>query len=134
MQAPIRRRKKRGTLYFNTSKALKTSRMGRKKLATERFETNGISKVLDFEDIEENATLSTVDESQGPSTSRGPFKEMGTQSNPTSTPAMEEHSAEEELEEMSLMELEETSLRELEETSMREREETSLMEQEGGYL
>ena len=117
MQAPIRRRKKRGKLYFSSSKALKTSRMGRKKLATEIFETNGISKVLDFEDIEENATLSTVDESQGPSMSRergshsrGPSKEMGTQSNPVSTPATEDHSVEEEL------------------------EETNLMDQEGGYF
>jgi hypothetical protein len=141
MQAPTRRRKKRGKLYFSSNKALKTSRMGRKKLATERFEKNGISKILDFEDIEENGTLSTVDESQGPTTSRergsnsqGPSKEMGTQSNPASTPATEEHSAEEELEEMSLMELEDTSLREPEETSLREGAETSLMDHEGAYF
>ena len=111
MQAPNRRRKKRGKLYFSSTKALKTSRMGKKKLANERFETIGISKVLDFEHIEENATLSTVDESQGPSKSRergsqsrGPSKEMGSQSNAASTPETEEKSAEEELEETSLIE------------------------------
>jgi hypothetical protein len=111
MQAPIRRRKKRGKLYFSSTKALKTRRMGRKKLATERYDTNGINKVLDFEDIEENATLSTLDEYEGPSKSqerrsqsRGTSKDMGTQSNPASNPAMEEQSAEDELEETSLME------------------------------
>jgi len=74
---------------------------------------NGINKVLDFEDMEENATLSTVDESEGPSThreqgtqSRGASRDMGTQSNPESNPTMEEHSVEEEPEETSLMETE----------------------------
>ncbi len=62
MQDPNKRRKKRGKLYFSSTKALKTSRMGRKKVATERYETEGINKVLDFEDTGENATLSTVDE------------------------------------------------------------------------
>ena len=62
MHAPIKRKKKRGRLYFSSTKALKTSRMGRKKMATERYETNGINKVLDFEGISENATISTVDE------------------------------------------------------------------------
>jgi hypothetical protein len=113
MQAPIRRRKKRGKLYFSSNKALKTSRMGRRKLASERYETSGINKVLDFEEMEENATLSTVDESQGPSEerergsqSRGMSKEMETQSNPDCTPTMEQPSAEEELEETSLLETE----------------------------
>ena len=96
--------------------------MGRKKLATERFDTNGINKILDFKDIEENATLSTLDESEGPSKSqerlgceehlipaspsqsRGASKDMGTQSNPASNPAMEDQSPEDELEETSLME------------------------------
>jgi hypothetical protein len=117
MQAPNQTRKKRGKLYFSSSKALKTSRMGRKKLAPERYETKGINKILDFEDKEENLTLSTVDESQCPSTSRergsqsrGASRDMGTQSNPASNPATEEHSMEDEL------------------------EETSLMEQEGGFL
>jgi hypothetical protein len=116
------RRKKRGKLYFSSTKALKTSRMGRKKLTTERYETKGLNKILDFEDIEENATLSTVDESEDPSTprergtqSQGASKDMGTQSNPASNPATEEQSAGEEAEETSLMELE-----------------TSLMEPEGG--
>jgi hypothetical protein len=83
--------KEEGKLYFSSTKALKTSRMGRKKLATERYDTNGINKVLDFEDIEENATLSTLDEYEGPSKSqerrsqsRGTSKDMGTQSNPAS--------------------------------------------------
>ena len=87
--------------------------MGRKKLAPERYETNGLNKVLDFEDIEENATLSTMAESEGPTTSRkresqcrGDSKDMGTQSNPASTPATEDQSAEDELEETSLMETE----------------------------
>ena len=82
-----------------------------------------------------------MDESQGPSTSReerahsiGASKEMGTQSFPESTPATEEESAEEELEDTSLMELEETSLRELEGTSLRELEETSVMDKEGVTL
>ena len=111
MQAPSRRRKKRGKLYFSSNKALKTSRMGKKKLASERYETSGINKILDFEEREEIATLSTVDESQGPSTSRergspslGASKDMGTESNPECTPAMEDQSAEEEHEETSLRE------------------------------
>jgi hypothetical protein len=98
-------------LYFSSSKALKTSRMGRKKMALERYETTGISKVLDFEDTGENLTLSTVDDSEGPSMDRGrgsqsleESKDVGTQSNPASNPAAEEHSAEEEVEETSLME------------------------------
>jgi hypothetical protein len=124
MQAPITRRKKRGKLYFSSNKALKMSRMGKKKMANDRFETSGINKVLDFEEREENATLSTVDESQGQSTpreggsqSRGGSREMGTQSNPEFTPAMEEQSPE--LEVASLME---------------ELEETSLVEPEGAFL
>ena len=111
MQVPNKRRKKRGKLYFSSSKALKTSRMGKKKVAPERFETDGINKVLDFEDTRENATLSTVDESEGPSISqgqgtqsRGASKDMGTESNPASNPASQEHSGEEEVEETSLME------------------------------
>ena len=32
--------------------------MGRKKVATERYETDGINKVLDFEDTRVNLTLS----------------------------------------------------------------------------
>jgi hypothetical protein len=64
MQAPNRRRKRRGKLYFSSTKALKTSRMGKKKMALDRIETHGINKVLDFEDTEENATLSTVGESE----------------------------------------------------------------------
>jgi hypothetical protein len=113
MQVPTKRRKKRGKLYFSSTKALRMSRMGRKKLAPERYETNGLNKVLDFEDIEENATLSTMAESEGPTTSReresqcrGDSKDMGTQSNPASTPATEDQSAEDELEETSLMETE----------------------------
>ena len=85
--------------------------MGKKKLAPERYETDGISKVLDFEETQENATLSTVDESEGPSISRerasqsrGASKDMGTQSNPTSNPGMDEQGAEDEHEETSLME------------------------------
>ena len=124
------RRTKRGKLYFSSTKALKTSRMGRKKLATERYETKGLNKVLDFECIEENATLSTLDESEYPSTSRergaqsqGASKDMGTQSSPASNPATEEQSAEEEAEETSFMELE-TSLTD---------QETSLLEPEGGF-
>jgi hypothetical protein len=66
MQVPTKRRKKRGRLYFSSTKALKTSRMGRKKVAPERIETNEINKVLDFNDTGKNATLSTVDESKGP--------------------------------------------------------------------
>jgi hypothetical protein len=111
MQDPNKRRKKRGKLYFSSTKALKTSRMGRKKVATERYETDGINKVLDFEDTGENATLSTVDETECPSNSkgrvsqsRGASKDAGTQSNPASNPASEDHSAEEEVEETSLME------------------------------
>ena len=111
MQDPNKMRKKRGKLYFNSKKALKTSRMGKKKLAIERQDTNGTNIVLDLEETEENATLSIVDESQGPtsfwergSQSRGDSKEMGTQCNPASTPATHDHSAEEEFEETSLME------------------------------
>ena len=85
--------------------------MGRKKVAPERYETTGINKVLDFEDIEVNATLSMVEESEGPSTSwrrgsqsPGTSKDVETQSNPASNPALEEHSAEDEVEETSLME------------------------------
>ena len=122
MQAPSQRRKKRGKLYFSSSKALKMSRMGRKKVATEKYDTNGINKILDFEAIEENATLSTGDESLGPTTSReraspsrGASTDMGTQSNPALNTAMEEHmedhSAEEEVEETSLMEPEGGSLK-----------------------
>ena len=70
MQAPSQRRKKKGKLYFSSNKALKTSRMGRKKVAPEKYETNGLNKILDFGDKEDNGTLSPVDESQGPSTSR----------------------------------------------------------------
>lgn len=76
-------------------------------MATERFETSGINKVLDFEDTGENAMLATVDESEGPSTfrgqgsqSQGVSKDIGMQSNQAS----QEQSAEEEVEETSLME------------------------------
>jgi hypothetical protein len=110
MQDPNKRRKKRGKLYFSSTKALRTSRMGRKKMATERYDTDGL-KVLDFEDIGENATLSTVDETEGPSTSRGrgsqsqgASKDMGTKSNPAYNIASEEHNGEEKAEETSLME------------------------------
>lgn len=65
-------------------------------MATERYDTNGINKVLDFE----NVTLSIVVESQGPSTSHErrshsweTSKDMGTQSNPASNHVMEEHNA-----------------------------------------
>ena len=111
MQTQNKRRKKRGKLYFSSTKALKTSRMGRKKVAPEPFETDGINKVLDFEETAENITLSTVEETEGPSMSReqgslceGASKEMGTQSNPAHNPTSEEQSAEEECEETSLME------------------------------
>ena len=111
MQVPIKRRKKRGKLYFSSNKALKTSRMGKKKVAPERYETDGINKVLDFEDTRVNGTLSTVNESEGPSMSRGrgsqsrkASKDVGTQSNPASNPTSEELSVEEEVEETSLME------------------------------
>ena len=87
--------------------------MGRKKVAPEPFETNGINKVLDFEDTGENVTLSTVDETEGPSMSRGRgsqceggSKDVGTQSNPAYNPTSEEQSAEEEFEETSMMETE----------------------------
>jgi hypothetical protein len=110
MQHPNKRRKKRGKLYFSSNKALKTSRMGRKKPPPERYETSGINKVLDFELTGDNATLSTVDESEGPTMSRAPgsqsqgaSKDLGTQSNPESNQASEERSAHEELEETSLM-------------------------------
>ena len=113
MQTQNKRRKKRGKLYFSSTKALKTSRMGRKKAAPEPFETNGINKVLDFEDTGENVTLSTVDETEGPSMSRGrgsqcegASKDVGTQSNPAYNPTSEEQSAEEEFEETSTMETE----------------------------
>ncbi len=79
-------------------------------MALERYETIGINKVLYFEDIGENLTLSTVDESEGPSMVPGrgsqsmeESKDVGTSSNPGSNPATEEHSAEEEVEETSLM-------------------------------
>ncbi len=96
--------------------------MGRKKVAPEKYDTNGINKILGFEAIEENATLSTGDESLGPTTSRersspsrGASTDMGTQSNHASNTAMEEHmedhSAEEEVEETSLMEPEGGSLK-----------------------
>ena len=108
-----KRRKKRGKLYFSSTKALKTSMMGRKKAATERYETNGINKVLDFEQTEENATLSTVDESECPLELRGPMIQsqgpsinVGTQSNPMSNPASEENYENEEAEETSLTETE----------------------------
>ena len=110
MQAPIKRRKKRGKLYFSSTKALKSSRMGRKKVATESYETSGVNKVYNFEDTEENATLATIDETQDPSTfrcrrfqSREASKDMGTQSNPTSNLVLHEESVEEEFEETSLM-------------------------------
>jgi hypothetical protein len=84
MQVPNKSRKKRGKLYFSSTKALKTIRMGRKKVPIEKYETGGINIVLDFEDTWENATLSTVDESEGSSTSRrrgsqlqGPSKMWG---------------------------------------------------------
>ena len=85
--------------------------MGKKKVAPERYETDGINKVLDFEDTRVNGTLSTVDESQGPSMTQGrgsqsleASKDVGTQSNPASLPSSEEQSVEEEVEETSLME------------------------------
>jgi hypothetical protein len=114
MQAtiPKKRRKKRGKLYFRSNKALKMSRMGKKKVAPERYETDGINKVLDFGDVGEIATLSTVDESKGPSMSRGrgcqsqgASKDVGTQSNPASNPISEQHSGDEEVEETSLMDV-----------------------------
>jgi hypothetical protein len=111
MQAPIKRRKKRGKLYFSSTKKLKSSRMGRKKVAPETYDTSGINKVLDFDDTEENGTLSTIDESLGPSKSKSPgsqcreaSKDVGTESNPASNPASQEESGEEEVEETSLME------------------------------
>jgi hypothetical protein len=111
MQTQNKRRKKRGKLYFSSTKALKTSRMGRKKVAPEPFERNGINKVLDFEETVEKETLSTVDETEGPTMSRGQgsqceeaSKDMGTQSNPANNPTSEEQSAEEEFEETSMME------------------------------
>ena len=111
MHAPIKRRKKRGTLYFSSTKALKTSRLERKKVAPERYETNGINKILDFEDTGENATLSMVDESQGLSTFQGreshclePSKDVRTHSNHAINPALQEESGEEKVEETSLME------------------------------
>ena len=113
MQTQNKRRKKRGKLYFSSTKALKTSRMGRKKVAPEPFETKGIKKILDFEDTGENVTLSTVDETEGPSMSRGrgsqcegASKDVGANSNPTYNHTSEEQSLEEECEETSLMETE----------------------------
>ena len=80
-------------------------------MAPEPFQTNGINKVLDFEETVGNETLSTVDETKGPTMSRGQgsqceeaSKEMGTESNPANNPTSEEQSAEEEFEETSLME------------------------------
>ena len=111
MQAPSQRRKKRGKLYFSSNKALKTSRMGRKKVAPEKYDTKGINKILDFEAIVENDTLSRGNEFLGPTNTKetatqsgGASTNMGTQSNPASNTAMEEHSAEEELDETSLLE------------------------------
>lgn len=119
MQDPNRRRKRRGKLYFSSTKALKTSRMGKKKMALDRNETHGINKVLDFEDTEENATLSTVGESEDRSTSRGrgsqsqgASKNAQMQSNPPSNPA---------------------SNRASEDQSAEEAEETNLMETEGRF-
>ena len=111
MQVPTKRRKKRGKLYFSSSKALKTSRMGRKKVATERFETTGINNVLDFEDNGDNATLSMVEEYEGSlhgreSQIQEPSKNMGTQSIDASNPASQEESGEEEVEETRLMDSE----------------------------
>jgi hypothetical protein len=54
MQTQNKKRKKRGKLYFSSTKALKTSRMGRKKVAPEPFEKNGLNKVLDFEGTRDN--------------------------------------------------------------------------------
>ena len=102
MHAPIKRRKKRGKLYFSSTKALKTSRMGRKKATTEKYETSGINKVFDFGDTGENATLSTVEEIEGQSMSRGRGtqcegapKDVGTQSPPACNYASEQQSGEE---------------------------------------
>jgi hypothetical protein len=110
---PNKRRKKRGKLYFSSTKALKTIRMGRKKVAPEPFEKNGLNKVLDFENTGDNVTLSTVDETEGPlmsrgrgSQSQGASKDVGTQSNPAYNPTSEEQSAKEEFEETSLMDTE----------------------------
>ena len=82
-------------------------------MAPKPFETNGINKVLDFEDTRENVTLSTVDETKGPSMSQGrgsqcekTSKDVGTQSNPAYNPTSKEQSAEKEFEETSIMELE----------------------------
>ena len=83
--------------------------MGRKKAATERYETTGINKVLDFEQTEENATLSTVEESECPSAFRGPMfqsqgpsEDVGTQSISVSNPTSVEHYENEGAEETSL--------------------------------
>ena len=110
MQAPIKKRKKRGKLYFSSTKALKSRRMGRKKVAPETYDSSGINKVLDFDDNEGNVTLSTIDESQSPSKTRGPkspcgeaSKDMGIQSNPVSKQASQEESGDEDVEETSLM-------------------------------
>ena len=87
--------------------------MGRKKVAPERYESNGITKILDFEENGENATLSLVNETEGPSMSRGPgsqtqeaSKDLDTQSTPATNPTPEEQSAEDEGEESSLKETE----------------------------
>ena len=87
--------------------------MGRKKAATEKYETTGINKVLDFEHTKENTTLSTVDESEGPSMFKGSMsqcqarsEDVGTQSNPASNHDADEHYVEEVFEETSLMESE----------------------------
>ena len=109
MQAPKKRRKKRGKLYFSSTKALKTSRKGEKKVAPESYERDGIIKVLDFEDLGENETLSTVVEAEalsegGGAQSQGASKEMEEQSNPPYNPTSEEQIAEEDFEETSLME------------------------------
>ena len=109
MQAPKKRRKKRGKLYFSSTKALTTSRMGKKKVGPERYEIDGINKVLDFEDIVENETLSKVVEEEamaegGGSQSQGASKDMEEQSNPPYNPTSEEQIAEEDVEETSLME------------------------------
>ena len=112
MQDLRKRRKKRGKLYFSSSKALKTSRMGRKKAASERFKKEGVNKILDFEDTREDTTLSTIDESENPLTfpapesqTEGASMDIGMESNPAHSPASEEHIAEDEVEEeTSLME------------------------------
>ena len=80
-------------------------------MATEKYETTGINKVLDFENLEENPTLSTVFESEGPSMFHGEGFHCGeasnldgTQSNIQSNPASQHQSEDEEVEETSLKE------------------------------